>query len=92
MAERRMAAIRIVPRLDEVEHSRLGLSLRAKAMLDEQLALERCVEALAHRVVVTVAARAHRWLNACRLATFREGDRRALRALIGVVNDSERLA
>jgi len=43
-AERRMATVRIVPRLDEVEHSRFGLSLRAKAMLNEQLALERCVE------------------------------------------------
>ncbi len=87
-----MAAMRIVPRLDEVENGGFGFALRRESVPNEQLAFERGVEAFIHRIVVAVTTRTHRWLNACRLATLREGDRRVLRALIGVVNDSERLA
>jgi len=87
-----MAAVRIVPCLDEVEDGCLGLTLRTKAVLDEQRAFERSVEALAHRVIVTVAGRTHVRRCTCALATLTEGDGRVLRALIRVVNHSERFA
>ena len=82
--------MRIVPRLDEVEDGGFGLALRSEAMLNEQLAFERGVKALTHRVVVAIAARTHRGANAGGFAAKSESDRRVLRSLIGMVNDSER--
>ncbi len=60
IAERRMAAPRVGPALDEGEDrpARLGLGMEAPAV--EQLTLRRGEEALARRVVVGVADRAGR--------------------------------
>jgi hypothetical protein len=55
-----MAALRVVPALDEVEDGHPGLGLGAEAVAVEQLALERREEALAQGIVVAVAYRAHR--------------------------------
>ena len=52
--------MRIVPALDEVEDSETSLDLVLETRSIEELALERGEEALAHRVVVGVADRAHR--------------------------------
>ena len=49
-----MAAMRIVPRLDEVENGGFGFMLRAESVLNEQLAFEHGVEAFTHRIVVAV--------------------------------------
>jgi len=53
-----------------------------KAMLHEQFTLERRVEAFAHRVIVTVADRPHRWTNASLFAALPERDRSVLAALV----------
>src|ERR1700704_1638931 len=55
-----MTASRVVEALDELEHRdpRLGLSLEPTPV--EKLAFQRGEEALAHRIVVGVANRAHR--------------------------------
>ena len=84
--------MRIVPRLDEVEDGSFSFALRTKAMLNQQLTFERCVEALAHRVVVTVAPRPHRRSNTGCFAAKPERHRGVLGPLIGVVNDGERFA
>ena len=87
-----MAAMWIVPRLEEVENGGFGFTFRAESVLKEQLAFERGVEAFTHRIVVAVTTRTHRKSNACGLAALREGDERVLRNLIGVMNNCERLA
>ena len=87
-----MAAMRIVPRLDEVENGGFGFTLRAESVLNEQRAFERGVGAFIHRIVVAVTTRAHRRSDAGGLAKLREGDGRVLRTLIGVMNNCERLA
>ena len=56
----------------------------------EQLAFERCEEALRHRVVVTIPHRAHRRRYAPLAAAFPEGERGVLAALIGVMDDRGR--
>jgi len=73
-----MSATWIVPAFNEVEDRKRGFSLRLKSLLCEKLALERSVEAFAHRVVVAVSDRAHRSRNAGRFAALAERDRRVL--------------
>ena len=58
-----MAAARVVPAFDEVEDGEAGVGLSWEPLSIEQLALERCEEALAERVVVGVADTAHRGPN-----------------------------
>ena len=60
--------MRVVPGFDEVEDGHASLDLGAKRLLVEQLALKRCEEALAHRVVIAVGHRAHRGTHARLLA------------------------
>src|SRR5690606_26988440 len=60
VVECRMSARRVVPAFDEIEDGGLSLGRCAERHPIEQLALERREEALAHRVVVAVAHRAHR--------------------------------
>src|SRR5271170_7193548 len=83
-----MPATWIVEALDEVEDRECSFALIREAMLDEQLALERCVEALAPRVVVAVADRTHRRSHAGFAAALAECDRRVLATLIGVMDDA----
>src|ERR1039458_1589626 len=87
-----VAAVRIVPALDEVEdrHSCLGLSLEAAA--GEQFAFQGGKEALAHRVIETVADRTHRGSHAGLLTAHPEGDRGVLGALVGMMNHLDRPA
>ena len=59
--------MRIVPRLDEVEDGGFSLALGSEAILHEELAFERGVKALAHRIVEAIAARIHRRSNAADL-------------------------
>src|ERR1700722_5145059 len=87
-----MPAMRVVPAFDELEHRDFGVSAGREAPTDEQLALKRSVEALAHRVVVAIPNRTHRRPDACFPTTLPEGDRRVLRSLVGVVNDAGRIA
>jgi hypothetical protein len=79
--------MRIIPALNELEDGESCFALSLEAMLDEQLALERRVEALAHRIVVAVANRTHRRTDTRFATALAEGDRGVLAALIGVVND-----
>jgi len=67
--------MRVVPALDEIEdrHARLGLGLEGSPV--EQLAFEGGEEALAHRVVKTVAHRTHRRPHPGLLAALAEGKR-----------------
>src|SRR6266850_7601561 len=85
-----MSATRIVEALDEFEdgNARLGLGLEAATI--EQLALERCEEALRHGVIVGVSDRPHRGANACLATSFAEFDRSVLRALIGMMDHAAR--
>src|SRR5512134_662962 len=89
-SETRMAARWVVPALDELEDRHARLGLRRKAPAIEQLAFERREEALAHRVVVGIAHRAHRRAHLRFLATKPKLDRGVLRALVGVVYHTSR--
>jgi hypothetical protein len=86
-----MPTVRVVPALDVLEDGHADRRLGREALAIEQLALERGEEALADRVVVGVADRAHRRADAHEFAASPEGERRALTALIGVVDDFGRL-
>src|SRR5665213_2000523 len=81
-----MPAMRVVPALDEIEHNGRGFALILESMEREQLALQRRVETLAHRIVVAIANGSHRRSNALALAALAKGDRRVLAALIGVMD------
>ena len=78
LAERGVPPARVVEALDEVEDGHLRLGLRLEAFEVEKLALERREEALAERVVVRVADRAHRGSDADLPAAQPERDRRVL--------------
>ena len=73
-----MAAMRIVPTLDEFEdcHARFYLGFEAAAV--EQFTFERGEETLAHGVIETIADRAHRGLHAGLAAALAEGERGVL--------------
>ncbi len=78
--------------LDEIEDSKSCFALALGAMLNEQLALENSVEALAHRVVIAITDRPHRRPHASFFAAVAERDRRILATLIGMMNDALRPA
>ncbi len=59
----RVAAMRVVAALDEIEDRHAGLDLGLEALPVEQLAFEGGEEALTHGVVETIAGRAHRRLT-----------------------------
>ena len=88
LAERGVPPARVVEALDEVEDGHLRLGLRLEAFAVEKLALERREEALAERVVVRVADRAHRGSDTGLPAAQPERDRRVLRALVRVMDHS----
>src|SRR6201986_1922070 len=85
-----MTASRVVEALEELEHRdpRLGLSLEPTSV--EKLAFQRGEEALAHRIVVGVANRAHRRAHPGLAAAVAELNGRVLRALVGVVDHALR--
>ena len=58
-----MPAVKIIPSFNEVEDREFRLLMCTKAVLVEQLALQRGVEALAHRIIVAIPRRSHRWTD-----------------------------
>ena len=76
-----MAAAWIVEALDEFEDRTTCFGLGLEPTPIEQLALEGREETLAHRVVVRVADRAHRWAHACITTAATELDRGILAGL-----------
>src|SRR4029078_1286301 len=79
--------MRVVPDLDELKHRGLRLCFGAKPETLKQLALQRREEALAHRVVIAIPARAHRRPHPSGFAARSKSHRGVLRTLIGVMND-----
>jgi hypothetical protein len=73
-----MAAMRVVPAFDEIEHRRAGLDLGFETLAVEQLALEGREKTLAHGVIEAITHRAHRRLHAGLLATFAKSERGVL--------------
>lgn len=69
-----MPPARIIPAFDEPKDRDLGFAAVLKAMFDEQFALERRVETLAHGKVVAVSDGSHRRPDAGIFAGFAEGN------------------
>ena len=91
VADRRVATAGIIPALDVVEDGEAGVSVTAERRAVNQLALERCEEALGHGVVVAVTDSAHGHADPESLAALSEGQRRVLRPVIAVLDDRHRL-
>src|SRR5713101_8642978 len=81
-----MAAMGVVPALDELKHGHARFDLGFEAAAVEQFAFERGKEALAHRVIEAIADRAHRGSHAGLAAALAEGDRSVLATLVRVMN------
>src|ERR1700694_1518915 len=81
-----VAAMRVIPPLDELEDGHAGLGLGFEAAAVEQLAFEHGEKTLAHGVVETVADRTHRGPHPGLVAAFAESQRGVLAALVGMVN------
>ena len=77
-----MAPVRIVPAFDKIKDRKRGFALILEPMPNEQLALKRRVEALAHRIIEAITNGAHRRLDAGFAATPAKRDRRVLAALV----------
>src|SRR6266851_9891533 len=73
-----MAAMEVVPALDELKHGHARFALGFEAAAVEQFAFERGKEALAHRVIEAIADRPHRGPHAGLAAALAEGDRSVL--------------
>ena len=82
IAEGRVPTMRVVPSFNEIEDRGPSFLMVLEAMERQQLALERRIETLAHRVVVTIANRSHRRPDARLLAVLAERDRRVLATLV----------
>jgi len=82
----------VVPAFDVGEDGHPGLRLALEPALIEQFALERGEEALAQRIVVSVAHRAHGRAHAGLPAALAECVGRVLAALIGMMDDVRRPA
>ena len=90
VVERRMAARRGLYQPSMKSKTALRASTGSECDAIEQLALERGEEALAQRVVVAVADRAHRGPHAGLAAAPPEGERGVLAALVGVMDHARR--
>ena len=66
--------MRVVPAFDVLEYFRTGVGVRTKGTAVDEFTLQGGEEALAHRVVVAVADRAHGWPDSHFLASFSESD------------------
>ncbi len=69
-----MSPVRIVPTLDEVEHSHLCLCLISKAFSFDEFTFERREEALTHGIVLGIAHRSHGRLDASLFAPEAKGN------------------
>src|SRR5713101_8277747 len=81
-----MTAMGIVPAFAELEDCHAGLALGFKATAVEQFTFERGEETLAHRVIETIADRAHRGSHAGLAAALAEGERSVLATLVRMMN------
>ena len=81
-----MAAMRVIPALNEFKDCHAGFDLSFEVMAIEQFAFEGGKEAFAHGVVETIADRTHRRPHASLLTALAKGQRSILAALIGVMN------
>jgi hypothetical protein len=86
IGQRRVATMRVVPRLDELEGGDAGRRRVRNADTIQQLTLQGGEEGLSHRVVVAISNGAHRETHAGRLTALSEGKGGVLTALVGVVN------
>src|ERR1700730_3125099 len=73
-----MAAMGVVPSLDEFEDGQARFYLGSEAAAVEQFTFERGKETLAHRVIEAIADRAHRGPHAGLAAALAEGERSVL--------------
>src|SRR3972149_7395845 len=85
-----MTAMGIVSTLDKVKHSLAGILLRTQRTTIQEFALQGCEESPAELVVIAVSDRSHGTAYAGLPATFPEGDRGVLAALVGAVDDPGR--
>jgi len=76
----------VIPALDELEHRHARLDLSAEVAAVEQLAFKGGEKALAHRIVEAITDRTHRGSQPSLPAAHPEGDRRVLRALVGMMD------
>ena len=74
--------MRIVPALDKVKDREAGFVLILEPTRNEQLAFQRCIEALAHRVIEAIADGTRRRPDAGFLATPAKCNRRVLATLV----------
>src|SRR4029453_16107573 len=81
-----MPPVRIVPALDVAEAGHARLRLAVEPAPGQQLRLQGREEALAHRVVISIAYRPHRGPHARFPATAAEGERGILASLVRVVD------
>src|SRR5712691_1487246 len=83
-----MAAMGVVPALDELKHGHARFDLGFEAAAVEQFAFERGKEALAHRVIEALTDRAHRGSHAGLAAALAEGDRSVLTTLVRMMDQA----
>ena len=67
-----MAAMRVVPACEEIEHRHAGRDLGFETLAVEQLALEGSEKTRAHGVSAAITRRAHRGPHAGLLTAFTE--------------------
>src|SRR5262249_13991394 len=87
VAEGRVAPPGVIPAFDVVEQRAAGIGRRAEALTVQQLTFERRKETLAQGIVIGIADRAHRGLNAEVETALAVGDGRVLAAMIGMMDD-----
>jgi len=82
-----MSTGRVIPTFNELEDCHAGLGREAVTI--EEFALQGSEEAFAQGVVVAITGRTHRGAHTGLLAASSKADRGILRALIGMVDDSD---
>ena len=79
---------RVLPTFDGLKDRHASLGLGMESVTIEQFALQCSEEALTQGVIVAITHRTHRGAHTGLLAVSSKGDGGILRALIGVVDDS----
>src|SRR4051794_20132858 len=86
VADAAVQAAYVVPALEKREETPPCLFVGREVFATEQFGFECAEERLAHRVVISIAGRAHRRLYACFTAAPSKGNGRVLTALVGMQN------
>ena len=84
--------MRIVPAFDELQYSQASFGLGLEGMAVEQLTFERGEKALAERIVKAISDGAHGGAHAGVPTTLAEGQGGVLTTLVGVMDDTFRMA